>query len=125
MNRAGRLQSAEHWLPTYNGKSVIRGYRKHFGVDWLCTIKELEMLGVLLDRTHVEQSNKPWRVTCGRKQLAKLEKENREELWEDSDDSFAYVAGYTPGGVPYGITREEIGEKGTGWGDEEDWDLPF
>ncbi len=25
----------------------------------------------------------------------------------ESDDHFAYIAGYTPGGAPYGITREE------------------
>ncbi|MFP7299366.1 GNAT family N-acetyltransferase [Neobacillus niacini] len=27
---------------------------------------------------------------------------------EDSDDNFYYVAGYTDGGAPYGLTREEI-----------------
>jgi len=33
------------------------------------------------------------------------------ELYADSDDYFAYVAGYAPGRAPYGVTREELGEK--------------
>ena len=32
MNRAERLQAAKHWLPKYEGKSIVRGYSKHFGV---------------------------------------------------------------------------------------------
>jgi len=26
---------------------------------------------------------------------------------EDSDEQFAYIAGYTPGGAPFGVTWEE------------------
>lgn len=26
----------------------------------------------------------------------------------DSDETFAYIAGYTSGGAPYGITHEEL-----------------
>jgi hypothetical protein len=26
----------------------------------------------------------------------------------DSDDTFAYIAGYTPGGAPYGVRRQEL-----------------
>jgi hypothetical protein len=29
----------------------------------------------------------------------------------DSDDTFAYIAGYTSGGSPFGTTWEEIGER--------------
>ncbi len=32
------------------------------------------------------------------------------------DSTFAYIAGYTPGGAPYGVTWEEVGI---------DSDLPF
>ena len=28
----------------------------------------------------------------------------------DSDDTFAFIDGYTPGGFPYGVTWEELGE---------------
>ena len=30
-------------------------------------------------------------------------------LGEDMDDTFAFIAGYTPGGFPYGTTWEELG----------------
>jgi hypothetical protein len=32
-----------------------------------------------------------------------------EERFSDSDDTFYYIAGYTPGGAPYGVTWEEMG----------------
>jgi len=38
----------------------------------------------------------------------KSKKQIIEELVPDSDEHFAYVAGYTEGGVPYGVTREEM-----------------
>lgn len=37
----------------------------------------------------------------------KPNKQAPEEIAPDSDEHFAYIAGYTEGGVPYGITWEE------------------
>lgn len=37
-------------------------------------------------------------------------------LYSDMDRGFAYIAGYTPGGAPYGVRWEEVGI---------DSDLPF
>ena len=31
------------------------------------------------------------------------------ELYSDMDGRFAIIAGYTPGGAPYGVTWEEVG----------------
>ena len=31
------------------------------------------------------------------------------ENMDDMDDHFAFIAGYTPGGFPYGTTWEELG----------------
>jgi len=39
-----------------------------------------------------------------RKKQAELEQGN------DCDETFAYIAGYTAGGAPYGVTWEEMGE---------------
>ena len=55
MNRPARLQSAKAWLQKYSGKNAIKGYRKHFAVDWKCAAIELEMLGVELDRDYVQR----------------------------------------------------------------------
>ena len=41
----------------------------------------------------------------------KLKKEKKVERIElDCDDNFAFIAGYTSGGVPYGLTHEEMAE---------------
>ena len=42
--REQRLQAARPWLAKYEGKHIVKGYRKHFGVDIICAITELQML---------------------------------------------------------------------------------
>jgi hypothetical protein len=39
-----------------------------------------------------------------------LELELELEAYIESDETFAFIAGYTEDGVPYGITHEEMGE---------------
>ncbi len=43
--------------------------------------------------------------------MEKERKAQQEEnfLYENSDDIFAFIAAYTGGGVPFGITWEELG----------------
>ena len=44
----------------------------------------------------------------------KLKKETRDNLAKEEilqDDRFFFIAGYTSGGAPYGITLEEMGLK--------------
>jgi hypothetical protein len=113
MDRKGRLDSAKHWIAKYKGKNIIKGYKNHYGVDWLCAIKELKMLCVGLDPGYVENLKlsvknriiEKQRLKNGKKQ--ELENENS---W-DSDETFAYIAGYTSAGFPYGVTWEELGEE--------------
>lgn len=107
MNRARRLQSARHWIPKYLGKNLLRGYKNHFGVDWLCAIIELQMLGVNLDPSYVAN------LKQSLENQTKSRKRKKEDRTVDasnsySNETFAYIAGYTPAGVPYGITWEEM-----------------
>ncbi|NGQ96117.1 hypothetical protein G3578_13205 [Brevibacillus sp. SYP-B805] len=71
----------------------MQGYKKHFGVDLLCAIKELQMLGVSLDANYVKQVKQS--VEGQRKAREKRKKEyNGEEwLWEypDSDETFSFL----------------------------------
>ena len=46
----------------------------------------------------------------------KIQEDYISKLHSDMDGTFAYIAGYTPGGAPYGVTWEEVGI---------DSDLPF
>lgn len=55
MNRQGRVQSARTWINSYTGKNIVRGYSKRYGVDLLCAVKELEILGVKTEKKYIEQ----------------------------------------------------------------------
>jgi hypothetical protein len=46
MDRRSRLQSATEWVKKYEGKNMIASYAKWFGVDMICAMTELEMLGL-------------------------------------------------------------------------------
>ena|SRR3990167_4543020 len=98
MRRESRLQSAKNWISTYSGKNIILGYCKWFSVDLQCAINELKMLNVKLDEQYVNHALK-----CQTGMIAARKKQR-----EDSDDTFYYIAGYTPGGAPFGATWEEM-----------------
>lgn len=46
LSRPARLAAARAWLPTYGGRRIARGYARWFGVDLLCAVQELRLLGV-------------------------------------------------------------------------------
>lgn len=46
----------------------------------------------------------------------KPNKQAPEQIAPDSNEHFAYIAGYTEGGVPYGVTWEEMGADELGSG---------
>lgn len=109
MKRLNRLQSAKHWIPTYSGGNIVKGYKKWFAVDLLCAIKELKMLGVKLDEQYVLQALKSHDQAIVDEQKRKAEKKQAlDELPFDSDVHYYFIAGYTSGGFPYGITWEEV-----------------
>jgi hypothetical protein len=113
MNRQSRLQSARVWLKEYDGKkeNIAKNYRKRYGVGWECAFKELEFLGVKLDPQYVNtvlQNLENQNATKKRRKAEDLE-DFRVELF-GQDEHYAFIAGFTPGGVPYGITWDEWGE---------------
>ena len=117
MERTDRLQSAKHWLQKYNGENVIQAYRKRYGVDWLYAIKELRILGVELDPIYVNKLQQTVEGKIKENQRRKLKKQKEDELlnnrYPDSDENFYFIAGYTSGGMPYGITWEESEKAGS------------
>ena len=74
LKRPARLQAAQVWLPQYRGKSIVRDYRKHFGVDLLCAIQELQMLGIEISPNYIAAV----KATMAAKERLK-EQEKREE----------------------------------------------
>lgn len=112
MNRQARLQSAKHWLTTYEGKNIIRGYKKWYAVSEVCAITELRLLGIQIpeDRLQKAIQAEENKINQRRKQKEAKKQKELEALYEDSDETFCFIAGYTPGGTPYGVTWEEMGE---------------
>jgi len=105
MTRPTRLQNARKWLPTYKGKTPVRGYAKWYGVDALCAIIELRLLGVSVPEKQWERAQQRQKSKPTTKQRNREEKEVYSNV---PDDNFACIAGHTSGGFPYGITWEEM-----------------
>jgi hypothetical protein len=54
-------------------------------------------------------NQKKMRLAKRKKMAEKKQREQElEDFFSDSDEYFAYIVGYTSGGVPYGITWEEM-----------------
>lgn len=105
-----RLRKARQWVLTYEGKHIVRAYRKRFKVDYQCALSDLGEIGALQPEklAALQQAEKA--------RLEKRRKEREEKRLQDmmnenpfSDDRFYFIAGYTSGGAPYGITWEEMG----------------
>lgn len=114
MKREGRLQSAAaKWLKTYTGNRSIYGYRKHFGVSIGTAIAELRILGVQLSDGAVQKATAGVQAAIRDKQARKEKRRrNLEEKLSSadpwSDETYAYIAGYTSWGFAYGITWEDM-----------------
>lgn len=109
MDRTGRLQSARAtgWVRSYGGKDLVRGYCKWFAVDPLCAIIELRQLRVEISQER-EAHYRDVAQSKAKARLARKQADTEElEDFPDSDDTFAYIAGYTPAGFAFGVTWEE------------------
>jgi hypothetical protein len=121
--RERRLAKGPDWALTHRGKpsNMLKKYRKYFGVDWECAIFELTALGVKFDATYLarlrETISRDFQGEKKHAPISRLEFDAYHGIEPDSEENFAYIAGYTSGGAPYGLTWEEWEEMG---GDEED-----
>ena len=112
MDRQGRLQSARPWLATQRGRPaerIAQSYRRRYGVDWACAISELSALGIAFDpkwREQLARTLEGARHAKAHRREARAAARARAEFSE-SDDNFAFIAGYTEGGAPFGVTWEE------------------
>jgi hypothetical protein len=74
-------------------KNIAKGYSNWFGVDLLCAINELELLGYKITQSYKEHVNQSLIARQKQKERRKREKE-QEEIFDD-DGTFYFVAGYT------------------------------
>ena len=116
--REQRLQKARQWALTYEGKNIVRAYRKRFHLDPTCAMNDLSAIGVISPEK-LEQLKQAEAVRLEQRRRER-EKKALEELYDRfpySDDTFYFIAGYTSGGAPYGLTWEDMGL--------EPWESPF
>ncbi len=120
-----RKIKAEKWVAEYDGTpyggDIIKAYRKKFAVDRMKAVAELQMLGISLTKEQLEREKAAVRAyqNIQRAKKAKRKKSREQKriqkdnpvFHEDQDDTFYYIAGYTSGGAPYGVTWEEMGLK--------------
>ena len=105
-----RKQKAALWLPTYTGTKIIRSYHKKFHVDTASAVRELQELGYVFRDGYVENLLKSEAARVEQQRKRKAEKKQAEAYDNDfQDDRFYYIAGYTSGGAPYGVTWAEMG----------------
>jgi len=102
LKRKNRLESSKKWMTQFTGKNIVKGYSIWFGVDLICSIKELRMNGVKIDEDYEQQVLESMESKKSAKCL------DSKKTNEHTDNNFVFIAGYTSGGAPYGILHEEI-----------------
>jgi hypothetical protein len=109
LNRAKRMNVAKEWVAARAGSNLIRGYRTWFGVSEVCAITELRMVGVDIPDARLEQARRNEQARAAHR-ARQREKYAPKPRIRESNDEFAFIAGYTEGGAPYGITWDEWAE---------------
>lgn len=125
MKFADRKAKADKWMAEYDGTAyggdIIKAYRKKFAVDRMKAVEELQLLGVPLTKEQIDREKAAVKAYQELQRAKKAKRKRTREqgriqkgdllFFEDQDDIFYYIAGYTSGGAPYGITWEEMGLK--------------
>ena len=109
--RQQRLKEARKWFPEQGfteDSHLEKAYRKKFNVDRTCAMKELCLLHVL---SPDKQASYEAQLKA-KKEKRQRRKQQAEFQPFDQDEYFYFIAGYTSGGAPYGITWEQAREDG-------------
>ena len=102
LKKESRIAKAKSWLPTYEGKKVVRAYRKKFHVDIACAARELQEIGYEFQPGYVENLLRSEAARIEQLHRKKEEKRLTEECHDDWQDGyFYYIAGYTSSGAPF------------------------
>lgn len=105
--RKDRLKAAEKFLKTFTGKNLVEGYSEWFGTNKVCAIQELQILGKKIDQDYRLRVCREHELKCKAAKEQKSKKNDDVLLDPVQNGEFYYIAGYTSGGAPYGITWEQ------------------
>lgn len=103
MRKQQRRDSARDWVRS-GAEVTVKAYSKRYGVDRYTAYEDLSAIGCLLPPSADQWARRPDPVP--------REKEHNpdfdgDEWWTVIDGRRFFVAGYTPGGMPYGIFEDE------------------
>ncbi|MGG4166312.1 hypothetical protein ABEW00_02340 [Rossellomorea vietnamensis] len=100
------------WTQEYKGdENIVKVYSRKFGLNLKNSMKELGSMGVTISNQDKEEVRNTLRKREEEKERKRMKKKARElEDSFDSDDTFAFIAGYTDGGFPFGMTHEKMDE---------------
>lgn len=109
LKRVPRLKKARQWLVAYDGdeRRILRKYREKFMVDIPTALRDLLEIGYEFKPGYVDAVLRGEEQRIRQRALKKQEQADRDVDWRD--DRFYFIAGYTSGGAPYGVTWEEMG----------------
>lgn len=112
--RQKRLRQAKVWFEAQHfteDSHIVKAYRQKFKEDNTCAMRELCMLKVLTPEKQAAYENIVKAKDAKRRK--KTQNNNQNMIYNSvQDDMFYFIAGYTSGGAPYGITWDEAREKG-------------
>ncbi len=108
LKRPQRLLLAREWVPAYAGKKIVSAYAKKFRTDLPTAIVELRLLGVPISAAYEAAVRTTLAALAGKKKEKKETDANAHPESSTQNEQFAYIAGYTSGGVPYGLLWEEL-----------------
>jgi len=107
MSRPTRLQAGRHWLKNFSGKRIVSSYARWFAVDLMCAATELRMLGVRLSADYLQALRRTVATRSTHRSATRRRTEGI-NLEPTFDHEFAFIAGYTEGGAPFGVRWDEI-----------------
>ncbi|GIN73191.1 hypothetical protein J14TS2_36660 [Bacillus sp. J14TS2] len=107
----------KEWIGKIDGDHIVKAYSKNSGLNLKNAMNELTQLGVKItpeEKQEVQQWVEKRKIHNERRKERRRRRKKNEEnkrlaMEYDSDEIFAFIAGYT-GGAPLGITHEEMEE---------------
>lgn len=103
---------ARQWFSAYTGtgKRIVHAYRKKIKVDVTTALNDLGEIGALTpEQVAMKRQAEAIRLEHLRREKEQKALQDFYDRFPNSNDQFFFIAGYTSGGAPYGVTWEEMG----------------
>lgn len=122
---SARIRMARQWFAAYKGtgKHIVHAYREKFKVDVMTALNDLAEIGAISpDELAAKRRAEELRIEQKWMERERKKSQTVYDSFPDSDDRFFFIAGYTSGGAPYGVTWEEMGLRPYQSLEDADWD---